>query len=327
MITPTMPFRFWRNAFSEGQLQEQIERIVRSRVFEHSQTLQRLLQYLSEKSIKSPGEQIKEYTIGVEALNRRQDFDPKEDTIVRVQIYRLRQKLQEYYESEGSQDPIRVTIPKGYYLPAFTSSKEAKKLGDLLEGDEVQPAATKEESSLVAEQAVALPEVEIEENIQAVPVKVSRKIFIYYYGRPWRQPCCCSGWDGQWVAGGVLPQATRRIASPRRTRPGPSGCPLRGAILLPLWSSPTRFTCWTSQMTCFRTPREQLTARGHGRSGTGAKVHIQPEPCFQGGQGLLRERLYGHRRLEGRRGDGELSHPYWPEPDGEIESRPHDRRF
>ncbi len=180
MITPTMPFRFWRNAFSEGQLQEQIERIVRSRVFEHSQTLQRLLQYLSEKSIKSPGEQIKEYTIGVEALNRRQDFDPKEDTIVRVQIYRLRQKLQEYYESEGSQDPIRVTIPKGYYLPAFTSSKEAKKLGDLLEGDEVQPAATKEESSLVAEQAVALPEVEIEENIQAVPVKVSRKIFIYY---------------------------------------------------------------------------------------------------------------------------------------------------
>jgi hypothetical protein len=105
--------------FSVENLKDQIERISRSRAFENSQTLQRLLRYLAAKSNETPGEQIKEYTIGVEALERRPSFDPKEDTIVRVQIHRLREKLLEYYDSEGIRDPIRVTIPKGRYLPNF----------------------------------------------------------------------------------------------------------------------------------------------------------------------------------------------------------------
>lgn len=105
--------------FSENELQNQVSRISASRVFEHSQTLQRLLRYLANKSIEAPGEQIKEYTVGVEALERRPDFDPKEDTIVRVQIHRLREKLFEYYKSEGMHDPILVTIPRGRYLPSF----------------------------------------------------------------------------------------------------------------------------------------------------------------------------------------------------------------
>ena len=55
----------------------------------------------------------------MEAFGRPQDFDPKTDTIVRVQIHRLRQKLTEDYDSDGSRDPILVEIPKGHYLPTF----------------------------------------------------------------------------------------------------------------------------------------------------------------------------------------------------------------
>jgi hypothetical protein len=129
--------------FSVERLKEQIDRISKSRAFENSQTLQRLLRYLAAKSNETPGEQIKEYTIGVEALERRPSFDPKEDTIVRVQIHRLREKLLEYYEGEGIRDPIRVTIPKGRYLPNFealtlpipTSPKSAPRSGNAITGE------------------------------------------------------------------------------------------------------------------------------------------------------------------------------------------------
>ena len=81
--------------------------------------LQQLLQFLATKAFDHGSDSLKEYTIGVEALSRPQDFDPKTDTIVRVQIHRLRQKLKEYYDSDGSRDPILIDIPKGHYLPSF----------------------------------------------------------------------------------------------------------------------------------------------------------------------------------------------------------------
>jgi hypothetical protein len=81
--------------------------------------LQNLLRYLTQKTFDPGAEALKEYTIGVEALGRSLDFDPKADPIVRVQIHRLRQKLEGYYESDGLRDSIVIEIPKGHYSPAF----------------------------------------------------------------------------------------------------------------------------------------------------------------------------------------------------------------
>jgi hypothetical protein len=98
---------------------DQVEKIVTSKTFQSAPTLQQLFRFLARRAVEAHSEEIKEYTIGVEALGRKQDFDPKTDPIVRVQVYRLRQKLKEYYQLEGSQDPILVDIPKGHYLPRF----------------------------------------------------------------------------------------------------------------------------------------------------------------------------------------------------------------
>lgn len=81
--------------------------------------LQQLLRYLVQKTFDASTEALKEYTIGIEALSRPLDFDPKADPIVRVQIHRLRQKLKEYYDSDGLHDSILIEIPKGQYLPIF----------------------------------------------------------------------------------------------------------------------------------------------------------------------------------------------------------------
>ncbi len=100
-----------------------VQRIVGSNTFKSAPTLQQLFQFLATRALDAHPDEIKEYTIGVEALGRKQDFDPKIDPIVRVQIYRLRQKLKEYYEMEGSRDSILVEVPKGHYLPTFKLAK------------------------------------------------------------------------------------------------------------------------------------------------------------------------------------------------------------
>ena len=104
---------------SADQCQEQVQRILKSATFRNAVTLQQLFQFLTAKVFAGGAEALKEYTIGVEAFGRPQNFDPKTDTIVRVQIHRLRQKLMEYYDADGRRDPILVEIPKGHYLPRF----------------------------------------------------------------------------------------------------------------------------------------------------------------------------------------------------------------
>jgi hypothetical protein len=104
---------------AQEQCERQVHRILRSATFRNASMLQQLLQFLATKAFDHGSDSLKEYTIGVEALSRPQDFDPKTDTIVRVQIHRLRQKLKEYYDSDGSLDPILIDIPKGHYLPSF----------------------------------------------------------------------------------------------------------------------------------------------------------------------------------------------------------------
>lgn len=101
------------------EIQKQLNKLIHSKAFRHATALQRLLQYLISKALEDPFADIKEYTIGTEVFDRGADYDPQTDTIVRVQIHRLRQKVKEYYESEGANDPILVEIPKGHYIPTF----------------------------------------------------------------------------------------------------------------------------------------------------------------------------------------------------------------
>lgn len=109
------------------QSHQQVHRILKSATFRNAATLQQLLQFLTARAFEGGAEDLKEYTIGVEAFGRPQDFDPKTDTIVRVQIHRLRQKLTEYYDADGSRDPVLVEIPKGHYLPRFEAVRYSGK--------------------------------------------------------------------------------------------------------------------------------------------------------------------------------------------------------
>jgi len=103
----------------------QIEKLENSQALHGSESLRKLLRYLARHAIEHPGIPLKEYQIATEEFGRPPDFDPAVDSMVRVQAGRLRTKLNEYYASEGTEDPIRIELPKGAYTLAFHHRTQA----------------------------------------------------------------------------------------------------------------------------------------------------------------------------------------------------------
>ncbi len=105
---------------SDDVSEQQLGKILQSAAFRDSETLKRFLRYSVEHTLHGEGGQLKEYRVGIEVFNRHSSFDPRLDPVVRMAARRLRIKLREYYDGEGSEDPLRIDIPKGSYAATFT---------------------------------------------------------------------------------------------------------------------------------------------------------------------------------------------------------------
>jgi TolB-like protein len=79
----------------------------------------RVLRYLVERTLAGDGDQLKEYVLGTEVFDRPDSYDPRIDSIVRVEVRRLRSRLEDYYRGAGANDPVRITVPRGAYVPVF----------------------------------------------------------------------------------------------------------------------------------------------------------------------------------------------------------------
>jgi hypothetical protein len=101
----------------------QVERIFQSKTFRSSDVLRHLLSYLVDASLAGTAEELKEYTVAVDALGKPSSYDPRQESAVRMQVGRLRLKLAEYYRTEGVDDPIVVDLPKGGFRVVFEPRK------------------------------------------------------------------------------------------------------------------------------------------------------------------------------------------------------------
>src|SRR5580692_4830171 len=97
----------------------ELNAILRSREFFRSPALAKLLEYLCEKTFSGHSQEIKEFSIATEVFGRDHDFGEKRDSLVRVEVHRLRKKLHRYYETEGADHPVRIVIRAGNYQPDF----------------------------------------------------------------------------------------------------------------------------------------------------------------------------------------------------------------
>lgn len=106
---------------SPDEIRAQTERILQSKLFSRSRRQCDFLNYIVSSAIEGKEDRLKEYTIGIDVFEKDASFDPTTDSIVRVEASRLRSKLREYYDEDGPDDPIKIEIPKGHYVPLFRS--------------------------------------------------------------------------------------------------------------------------------------------------------------------------------------------------------------
>ena len=138
-------------------------RISASRSLGRSQLLSDFLLYIVERSIQGRRDEITEQQIGVAVFGRAEDYNSNDDNIVRSYARKLRKRIDDYYASEGSEETLRLEIPRGGYTPIFTEGISSRALGpgaaldvELLEeelGEE--PGSTRRESTTAAKMVLA----------------------------------------------------------------------------------------------------------------------------------------------------------------------------
>ena len=97
-----------------------LEEVLKSATFIRASQVRNFLRYICEMEFAGRAATLHEYLIGVEALGRPTAYSTEDDSSVRRRAYALRQKLEQVYETELADAPIRIDVPKGSYVPRFT---------------------------------------------------------------------------------------------------------------------------------------------------------------------------------------------------------------
>src|SRR5690242_15378777 len=98
---------------SAESVRGELQRILASSAFATAARSRRFLTYVVEQTLAGHPESVKELILGIEVFDRPTDFDPRTDTIVRVEAGKLRKRLQEYYDTADGAPFVRIDIPKG----------------------------------------------------------------------------------------------------------------------------------------------------------------------------------------------------------------------
>jgi len=100
-------------------IRDQLGKMLSSRTFQSPERQRKFLTYVVDEALAGRAHLLKEYSLGIEAFGKDESFDPRMDTIVRVEARKLRARIAKYYEEEGKEDPVRIEFIKGSYAPLF----------------------------------------------------------------------------------------------------------------------------------------------------------------------------------------------------------------
>lgn len=96
------------------------ERILASPTFAKARMMGRLLRYLVQQAVEGNLRGTTEYAIGLEVLRREAaSYSPGDDPAVRVQVGRLRQRLEAYHAQWLPPGELGIRIPLGSYMPVI----------------------------------------------------------------------------------------------------------------------------------------------------------------------------------------------------------------
>lgn len=109
-----------------AELKAVSDRLLGSAALRRSPRLREFLSFVVRCALDGRAHEINEYSLGVQVFGKAADYNPNLDNIVRVTARQLRAKIAEFYASEGAEDPWRLEIPKGSYLPVVQARPVAE---------------------------------------------------------------------------------------------------------------------------------------------------------------------------------------------------------
>lgn len=110
--------------FAAEELRRHLDRVLSSRQLAESERLCTFLRYVVESTLAGRAEHLKESILAIEIFGRDTSFNSNSASVVRNAARRLRAKLESFYEGEGRDEPIRIELPKGGYIPVFHQSQK-----------------------------------------------------------------------------------------------------------------------------------------------------------------------------------------------------------
>jgi Malectin domain len=120
-----MAFSVPRSGTKQEEEWQELQTVLQSGILDKAPNLRHFLEYVAQQYFSGNTEQLKEYSIAVQALHRLEQFDPQSDTIVRVTAHTLRKKLDHYYATEGADHSIQIRLPAGKYVLQFERREHA----------------------------------------------------------------------------------------------------------------------------------------------------------------------------------------------------------
>ena len=128
-----------------------MRRILESSIFTGAARSRQFLEFCVDRARHGDTAHLKETTIAVEVFLRAAGYDPKSDPIVRVHARRVREKLDQYYRTTGADDPIKIELPKGGYVPHIlrTLPKRKTDFADWKEPPIAAPSTAESAKSLL----------------------------------------------------------------------------------------------------------------------------------------------------------------------------------
>ncbi len=130
------------------QVSKQIDRLISSKEFTENAHRRALLRYVVDETLAGRGHLLKGFTVAQAVFGRNENFDQQSDPIVRIEAGRLRKDLERYFAGAGRGDPLRISIPKGGYVPHFEVVTSPEKQPSGMVGDDATDAADTVSQSL-----------------------------------------------------------------------------------------------------------------------------------------------------------------------------------
>ncbi len=104
---------------SKDEIYRQLERILGSSNFKASSQQIAFLKFIVDQTLNGNAGLINDHTLATQVFGRGPEFDLSVDPVVGIQASLLRRALERYYSTGGKDDPIRINIPDGAYVPEF----------------------------------------------------------------------------------------------------------------------------------------------------------------------------------------------------------------